>query len=80
MTCERCGSANKALSAVALIEAARNNLLQPVVQAMAWPCGMNPDDESDLHDATLFGFDFSVSTTSLDGPPKALKELDGGAS
>ena len=65
----------------ALFHAASENLVQPIVQAMGWPFGSDPWDEedpiSDLDNGTRFGFDGQISSTSIDGPPAALRDVLG---
>ena len=63
-----------------LLHAAGENMVQPIVQAMAWPHGSDPwdaetDAVGDLDDGTRFGFEGQASATSLDKPPECLKGM-----
>jgi hypothetical protein len=56
------------------------NMVQPIVQAMAWPHGHDPwdaetDAVGDLDDGTRFGFEGQACATALDSPPECLKGM-----
>lgn len=59
----------------ALLDAARENMEQPVTMAMVWPLGtVYGGDDSDHTDASRFGHDAVSIATSIDGPPNMLRD------